>query len=323
MSLANGNPVFLSVGVLPDGATDPIDLATVASTATSASTSASSAVTAANAAAASAGTALTTANAAIPKSALGAASGVATLDANSSLLSVNGSLSLGVSGSGTSIVTPQIQVFGSGKSGTDAFISFGGGTGNNDAQIWIGGSQITTYVPFPIGTASNPFSGAVLQSAVQVVSDENEKNIVGTVGDSAYVDSEKLVAAWDAISAAVYTLKSSTNADPRKHIGVIAQTVHAAFTAQGLEPSNWGIWCETPLTKGVTNTIKDAETGEEKTVTTEEPVYEADGKTQVMRQSVRYEELLTLGVFCERIKSASLEARIAALEAKIAPSSAT
>ncbi|OUJ08047.1 tail fiber domain-containing protein, partial [Acetobacter sp. DsW_059] len=120
-----------------------------------------------------------------------------------------------------------------------------------------------------------PFSGAVLQSAVQVVSDANDKTIIGTIGTSDFTaETTKLRAAWAAISGVVYTLNFSTNATKRNHIGVIAQTVQAAFTAQGLDPSDYGLWCSTPKTKAVTSTVDGV------TTTTEEPVYEADGKTQ-------------------------------------------
>ncbi|WP_158092946.1 hypothetical protein, partial [Acetobacter sp. DsW_059] len=59
------------------------------------------------------------------------------------------------------------------------------------------------------------------------------------------------------------------------------------------------------------------------TTTTEEPVYEADGKTQATQQTVRYEELLSLGIFCERLERADLAARVTALEAKSTAATAT
>ena len=167
-----------------------------------------------------------------------------------------------------------------------------------------------------LGSANNYWSGIVSESAVQVISDENDKTIVGTIGSTDYAaETTKLRAAWAAISGVVYTLNSSTN--KRKHIGVIAQTVQSAFTAQGLDPSDYGLWCSTPKTKQVESTVDG------KTVYTTEPVYEADGKTQATQQTIRYEELLSLGVFCERLERVDLAARVTALEAKSTAATAT
>ncbi|WP_086555085.1 tail fiber domain-containing protein [Acetobacter sp. DmW_043] len=339
MSTATGTPVFVSVGgdasaatatYTPSGATTSTTIAlgdlaaSVASNTTAvatAATNASAAVTTANAAqstattaASAAATALSVANAAIPASEIGAASGVAGLDSSKTLLAPSSKISINYNTGNA--VTAEIDIYSSGGTNTDAFMSWSGGTGKLDANMWIGAAQLACFSAFPIGTAAYPFSGAVLQSAVQVVSDINDKTIIGTIGASDYTaETTKLRTAWAAISGAVYTLNFSTN--KRKHIGVIAQTVQAAFTAQGLDPSDYGLWCSTPKTRAVTSTVDGA------TTITEEPVYEADGKTQATQQTVRYEELLSLGIFCERLERADLAARVTALEAKSTAAAAT
>ncbi|MBS1003154.1 tail fiber domain-containing protein [Acetobacter thailandicus] len=333
MSTATGTPVFVTVGgdasaatatYTPSGATTSTTIAlgdlaaSVASNTTAvaaAATSASAAVTTANAASSAAttassaaATALTTANAAVPSSQI--------LDSSGNLLAKTGAIRLNYN-TGTSATT-ELNFYSSGGTNNDGFLTVLGGSGAADGEMWIGAKQLACYAAFPIGTATFPFSGAVLQSAVQVVSDANDKTIIGTIGTSDFTaETTKLRAAWAAISGVVYTLNFSTNATKRNHIGVIAQTVQAAFTAQGLDPSDYGLWCSTPKTKAVTSTVDGV------TTTTEEPVYEADGKTQATQQTVRYEELLSLGIFCERLERSDLAARVTALEAKSTAATAT
>ena len=334
MSLSTGNPVFITVGGDASNATatytasgasssttvtlgdlaasvgsNSTDITTANANASAAVTTANSALSAATSASSAAATAQTTASAAIPATEIGAASGVAGLDSSQTLIAPSSKISINYNTSNAT--TAEIDVYSSGGTNTDGFISWSGGTGNHDADMWIGAAQLACFAAFPIGTAAFPFSGAVLQSAVQVVSDANDKTVIGTIGASDYTDTTtKLRAAWAAISGVVYTLNFSTNATKRNHIGVIAQTVEAAFKAQGLDSSDYGLWCSTPKTKRVESTIDG------KTVYTTEPVYESDGKTQATQQTVRYEELLSLGIFCERLERADLAARVTALEAK-------
>lgn len=340
MSTATGTPVFVTVGgdaslatatYTASGATTSTTVtlgnlaASVASNTTAAAaaaTNASAAVTTANAAqsaatsaASDAATALTTAGAANTL-ASAAAPASQILDSSGNLLAKTGTILLNYN-AGTSAAT-QLNFFSSGGTVNDGFITVLGGTGASDGDMWIGAKQLACYSALPIGTATFPFSGAVLQSAVQVVSDANDKTVIGTIGASDFTDTTtKLRAAWAAISGVVYTLNFSTNETKRNHIGVIAQTVEAAFKAQGLDSSDYGLWCSTPKTKRVESTI-DGET-----VYTTEPVYESDGKTQATQQTVRYEELLSLGIFCERLERADLAARVTALEAKSTTATAT
>ncbi|MBS1056105.1 tail fiber domain-containing protein [Gluconobacter kondonii] len=157
-----------------------------------------------------------------------------------------------------------------------------------------------------LGNASAYWNGITSQTAVDVVSDLNDKTVVGELGSTSYTDlTTKLRAVWATISGYVYTLKSG--ASGRQHVGVIAQYVAAAFQAQGLNAADFGLWCSTPKT----TTTKNADG----TVTIT-PVYEADGKTQATQETIRYAELLSLGLFCEKLERADLTTRITALEAK-------
>ncbi|MCX2563328.1 tail fiber domain-containing protein [Acetobacter thailandicus] len=347
MSTATGTPVFVSVGgdaslatatYTASGATtsttvtlgdlaasvgsNSTDIATATTNAATALSKANAAQSAANSASTTAASALSVANAAIPATKIGATSGVVGIDSQSRASIPNGA-QFGASatnaiaiqfGNGTNAIGSVYQwYYVNGTSNADIGIQFTGGSTADGGQGSIAYSAIqlapASANVTALGTASSPWSGVVSQTAVQVVSDANDKTVVGTIGASDYTaETTKLRAAWAAISGVVYTLNFRTN--KRNHIGVIAQTVQSAFTAQGLDPSDYGLWCSTPKTKQVESTV-DGET-----VYTTEPVYEADGKTQATQQTIRYEELLTLGIFCERLERADLAARVTSLESK-------
>lgn len=340
MSTATGTPVFVSVGgdasnatatYTASGATTTttVTLGNLAETvaenttaAATANTTATAAQSTANSASTTAASALSVANAAIPQTDIGATSGVVGIDSQSRASIPNGA-QFGASatnaiaiqfGNSTNAIGSVYQwYYVNGTSNADIGIQFTGGSTTDGGQGSIAYSAIqlapASANVTALGTASAPWSGVVSQTAVQVVSDANDKTVVGTIGASDYTaETTKLRAAWAAISGVVYTLNTSTN--KRNHIGVIAQTVQSAFTAQGLDPSDYGLWCSTPKTKQVESTVDG------KTVYTTEPVYESDGKTQATQQTIRYEELLSLGIFCERLERADLAARVTVLESK-------
>ena len=339
MSTATGTPVFVTVGgdasaatatYTASGATTSTTVTlsnlaeTVASNTTAvaeAATNAATAVSTANTAATNAASASTLAGSAVQTSQANTASGYLQIGSNGcsatlgqESLAANAGLTIGNQGADYQSFVNFYSGTTAGGTDNDSKIFATGGTGNLDGDIgvWTSGA----FRPWnnnqtALGTSNNYWSGIVSESAVQVISDANDKTIVGTIGASDYTaETTKLRAAWAAISGVVYTLNLSTNATKRNHIGVIAQTVQSAFTAQGLDPSDYGLWCSTPKTKTVTSTVDG------KTVYTTEPVYESDGKTQATQQTVRYEELLSLGIFCERLERSDLAARVTALEAK-------
>lgn len=345
MSTATGTPVFKTVGgdaslatatYTASGATTSTTVtlgnlaASVASNTTAtaaAATNASAAVTTANsaqsaatAAASAAATAQTTASAAIPSTSIGVASGVVGIDSTggAQVPALAGTYSYLTMGDNTGKTQQSILQLGAGYTGQASgyvVLTAWADTSSQYLSVKCASLIPDTTNATALGSANNYWSGIVSESAVQVISDANDKTIVGTLGASDYTaETTKLRAAWAAISGVVYTLNTSTN--KRNHIGVIAQTVQSAFTAQGLDPSDYGLWCSTPKTKQVESTV-DGET-----VYTTEPVYEADGKTQATQQTVRYEELLSLGIFCERLERADLAARVTALEAKATTSTA-
>lgn len=79
--------------------------------------------------------------------------------------------------------TPVLQFYSSGINGVDAAISCSGGTGSNDGSLLIGGSEQVfqgnlrpeTANSNNIGTASHPFAGGFVQTALTVTSSREVK----------------------------------------------------------------------------------------------------------------------------------------------------
>jgi len=130
--------------------------------------------------------------------------------------------------------------------------------------------------------------------------------------------------------------------DARTHTGVIAQEVQAAFTAEGLDASNYGLFCldtwwehgvaipAVEAVEAVTETTTDEDGNEVVTVITEaveaKDAYtridhyhvEAEapeGATSKTRLGIRYPELLSFVAAYNEQRFASIEARLTALEA--------
>lgn len=351
MSTATGTPVFVSVGGDASAATATYT-ASGATTSTTVSLAnigqnAADALTSANTAAASAASAVTTANTASVNAASAnklASGAVQTSQANVA----SGYLQIGSDGCSAVLGKSGLaqnagMTIGNQGANYQTFLSFYSGTSNNgedfdsryfaangtgaldgDVGVWTSGA----FRPWDsnktaLGTANNAWSGITSQTAVTVISDKNDKDIVGTIGAQDYADvTTKLRAVWQNISGVVYTLKYGHSG--RKHIGVIAQNIETAFKAQGLNPADYGVWCETELTETVkkteTVTIDGKEESVERYVT--QPLLDGTG-ARVKKQSVRYDELYALGLFCERLDYAELKARVSELEAKLSATPAT
>lgn len=341
MSVATGNPVFETVGgdasaatVTPTGRTTAGSLADLAAQvvtnttdAGTAKANAASALNTANSAAAQATEALSQASQAITSSSANIAGGYAALDGSGNA-NVPGNMAVGASNSGARSFSIghtglkdwiRFQFYtGTGVAANPDFVFIGmNGTGNTDGTCALQGTafQPLSSNTMTLGSSNNAWSGITSQTAVDVISDLNDKNIIGTLGNATYADvTAKLRVVWASISGVVYTLKSGQSG--RQHIGVIAQYVAAAFKAEGLDAADFGVWCSTPKKQIVTKAVDGQK------IMSIEPVYETDGKTQETQETIRYAELLSLGLFCEKLERADLEARVAALESKSTSSTA-
>lgn len=141
----------------------------------------------------------------------------------------------------------------------------------------------------------------------------------GTINTSDARDKEMLASTpWTSLYAAASTIAENFVAykwrdaidakgwyAARTHIGVTAQTVKSAFEGAGLDPSDFALWTETPLTR--TQTVDG--------VDSEVPIYEADGVTQRTRMGLRHDQLSMLLIAAGLQRITDHENRIAALEA--------
>lgn len=290
---------------------------------TTANTNASAAVTTAtaaqstaNSASQTAGSALTAAQASLQPSAIWANNGVAgtnstgdlSVPAGKSVLIPNGSVfqctlpgtpasayyRMGYYGCDVNHTLAIYSGTNASGAGQNDFVAYWtGGTGNFDGTQYINALAIspaqTNYLT--LGSANNTYAGLFLQSAATIVSDINQKTNIELLNSDAdgiasalgvtttSANQTALFAAVRSIPLCLFTYKTGK----RIHVGTIAQFVEAAFKKQGLDPADYGLWCE--------NTAEDVsfETDEngKTTVTTSTPA-------TATVQTLRMEEFLAL-----------------------------
>lgn len=196
--------------------------------------------------------------------------------------------------------------------GADALWFYRGGSAKQDTAVTLNSASFGSEVDgkTSLGTASNRWNGVFANSGTIQTSDANEKTIVGVLGDAAYADSAKLIAAGQAIRKAI-TVFTFNGEGTRSHVGAIAQKVEAALTDAGLNAADFGIWCEDALTEQVAVTNAAGRVTGYKS----QSVVDANGQ-QIYRQSLRYDELAMLLIAAGEAETRALTARVAALEAK-------
>ena len=131
------------------------------------------------------------------------------------------------------------------------------------------------------GTSTYAWSGGYTQTAFQVTSDRNAK-----MDEEAILDA--VLDAWGDVQYVSYKLKDSVakkGAEARRHIGVIAQDIKAAFEAHGVDPFEYGILCydDIPATEAVYDTLEDGT-----------QVILQEARDAYSGYTVRYEEVLCL-----------------------------
>ena len=155
-----------------------------------------------------------------------------------------------------------------------------------------------------LGSASARFDDAYITNGVTTGSDRNLKQDIAELSDA-----EQRVAQACKSLIRKYRLISSVEEkgdDARIHIGIIAQELEAAFTAEGLDASRYGMFCQdTYWWKEETIPAQEEEYQDDNDMTqtrtipefVERTTYESeedapDGATEVTTRSVRYTELL-------------------------------
>ena len=138
-------------------------------------------------------------------------------------------------------------------------------------------------------------------------SDQNDKQDIEALTDTEMKVAKRISVLFKKFKFKNSVSKSGSNA--RTHIGVIAQEVESAFTAEGLDASKYAFWCkDTWWEKEITfDSIKSY-----KDIKKEE----TDGYTKRVRHGIRYAELLAFLSAYNEQRFASIEARLTALESK-------
>lgn len=194
-----------------------------------------------------------------------------------------------------------------------------GGTSNYDGAAQIRAHDLSSNIDAgtALGTASNRWNGIFSNSGTIQTSDANEKTVVGVLGDTNYADSAKLIAAGTAIRKAITVFIFNDNGK-RKHVGAIAQNVQSALTNAGLNPEEFGIWCQDALTENIAVKDENGNIIDYK----QQPILDEHGN-QKYRQSLRYDELAMLLIAAGEAEAqanavalTALTTRVAALEAK-------
>lgn len=164
-----------------------------------------------------------------------------------------------------------------------------------------------------IGSSTYQFKDCYLQNSPIVSSDERLKQNIEEVPEAVFK-------AWARVNFKQYRFKEAVaqkGENARKHVGLIAQQILAAFQAEGLDATAYGIVCHDSWDdQYVDEQVIDAEA-----------VYDKDGKVVTPEKShtekrfvkaagdvwtVRYEEALALETAYQRWRLSKIEAALAA-----------
>ena len=168
-----------------------------------------------------------------------------------------------------------------------------------------------------VGNSSNRFSTLFIASGAISTSDERAKKNITKIDDSA-------LDAWKEIQWVQYQFIDAIEykgINARIHSGVIAQHIKSIFEKHGLDATRYGLLCYD----------KWDEVYEDVEVIDTPEIYDDDGNYTAQtshierrlitpagdRYSVRYEEALVMEAAYQRRRADRIEARIAALEAKL------
>lgn len=173
-----------------------------------------------------------------------------------------------------------------------------------------------------LGMANNAWGNIYSKTAVQVTSDANQKTVIGSLGDAAYTDGQKLAGALFGLDTTMFQLNDSIaekgSANARLHAGFIAQKVQAAITDAGLDPAKYALWTNTPVYETTeVDTGKKDSAGNSITTRTVALKKDAQGN-QVYTQMLRYEQILCVLFEAAKAKITTQESALSALTMRVA-----
>ncbi len=194
------------------------------------------------------------------------------------------------------------------------YIGIANTTGTGNSQFYFEEGRFRcNYTTSDLGVSSNPWKDCYLQNSPIVSSDERLKQDIEEVPEDVFK-------AWARVSFKQYRFKeavASKGDEARKHVGLIAQHILAAFEAEGLDATDYGIVCHDSW---------DDQYVDEQVIDTE-AVFDENGNVVSPEKShtekrlakaagdvwtVRYEEALALETAYQRWRLSKIEAALAA-----------
>lgn len=161
---------------------------------------------------------------------------------------------------------------------------------NLNAILPVGTNGATRDNAIDLGSSSNRFDDIYATNGTIQTSDANEKQDVAELDEAekrVAVAAKGLIRKYRWIDAV-----AEKGDDARIHVGIIAQDLQAAFTAEGLDASRYAMFISTTWWEA-TETYTDDDGVEQTRVNTYETAEEApEGATERTRLGVRYPELL-------------------------------
>ena len=209
--------------------------------------------------------------------------------------------------------SPVVGVIGYAGASSNGYIYMGNGrTSSGQSYLKFGSNEIipANYLgaqndnTIALGSANARFDDAYVTNDVTTGSDRNLKQDIEELSEA-----EQRVAVACKSLIRKYRWRDAfeqKGEEARIHVGIIAQDLEAAFTAEGLDPARYGMFCsDTYWWKEVVVPEQEKETVDENGITHTETIPETttrevydtesdapDGATEVTTRSVRYCELL-------------------------------
>mgnify|MGYP003114828813 CR=1 FL=1 len=173
---------------------------------------------------------------------------------------------------------------------------------------------------YDLGNSAVRWRDIYTNGAVTTTSDKNEKQDIASLTAKELKVATKLSALFKTYRWKDRVVEKGDKA--RTHSGIIAQDIQSAFSAEGLDASNYGMfisntWWEKEIS--VDAVKEDKEKGiEAKDAYTHMDIKneKTDGYTEKTRLAVRYTELFSFISAATEQRLASIEARLTELEAK-------
>lgn len=217
-------------------------------------------------------------------------------------------------GQGITYSTSHTLVFQIREGKNSAFIGVANSSSSGNYQFYFEERCYRPYGNIDLGSSTYQWKDCYLRNSPIVSSDERLKQDIEEIPEAVF-------RAWSRVNFKQYRFKEAVTTkgnSARKHVGVIAQQILAAFEAEGLDATAYGIVCHDSWTDQY----------QYETVTDAEAVLDAEGKVLVPEKThqekrfvkaagdvwtVRYEEALALETAYQRWRLSKIEA---ALQAK-------